>query len=487
MPGPTRPADFLEFVWIWNRRQRLDTPVLHRRIARWLQARRNAGDKRLLLTAFRGSGKSTMVGLYCAWTLMRDPDTRILVLAADHALATKMVATVRRIIERHALCAPIRPEGPEAWAADRFTVAREAVLRDPSMLAQGVGGNITGSHADLIVCDDVEVAGNSDTPAKRAELRERLAETEFVLVPGGTILYVGTPHCADSLYREPDGENGDAFLAGYRRLALPLLNAAGRSVWPERYPQEAVEALRRRVGPLHFERHMLLRTVADGAARLDPAALVRYAEEPDYREAGGRAVLTLMGRRLVSGGGFWDPAYGRPGAGDASVLAAIYADGEGNHYLHRLAYLTHDPDRPEDPATQQCRAVAAIARALMLPVVRVETNGLGRFLPALLRREMARAGAACAVVEHASTRAKAERILAALEPALAARRLYAHESVWRTPFPAEMAAWRPDAPSAARDDALDAVAGCLLAEPVRLPMVAAATAPPRVPGWRGGG
>jgi hypothetical protein len=483
MPEPTRPADFLEFVWVWNRRQRLDTPVLHRRIARWLQARRNAGDRRLLLTAFRGSGKSTLVGLYCAWTLTRDPDARILVLAADHALATKMVATVRRIVERHALCAAIRPAGPEAWAADRFTVARRAVLRDPSMLAQGVGGNITGSHADLIVCDDVEVAGNSDTPAKRAELRERLAETEFVLVPGGTILYVGTPHCADSLYRAPEGEDDEVFLAGYRRLALPLLNAAGRSVWPERFPPEAIAALRRRVGPLQFARHMLLRAVADGAARLDPAALVRYAEEPEYREAGGRAVLTLLGRRLVSGGGFWDPAYGRAGGGgDASVLAAVYADGEGNRYLHRLAYLAHDPDRPEDPATQQCRAVAAIARALMLPAVRVETNGLGRFLPALLRREMARAGAACAVIEHASTRAKAERILAALEPALAARRLYAHESVWRTPFPAEMAAWRPDAPGAARDDALDAVAGCLLAEPVRLPAVPAAA---RRVAWRG--
>ncbi len=101
----------------------------------------------------------------------------------------------------------------------------------------------------------------------------------------------------------------------------------------------------------------------------------------------------------------------------------------------------------------------------------METNGIGRFLPALLRREMARAGAACAVVEHASTRGKAERILAALEPALAARRLFAHEGVWRTPFPAELAARKPDAPGA-RDDALDAVAGCLLAEPVRLPMVA---------------
>jgi hypothetical protein len=131
----TRPADFLEFVWMWNRRHRMETPALRRRIARWLQVRRDAGEKRLLLTAFRGSGKSTLVGLWCTWTLLRDPDTRILVLAADHALATKMAATVWRIVERHPLCAPLHPDGPDSWAADRFTVARNAVLRDPSMLA----------------------------------------------------------------------------------------------------------------------------------------------------------------------------------------------------------------------------------------------------------------------------------------------------------------------------------------------------------------
>ena len=190
-----------------------------------------------------------------------------------------------------------------------------------------------------------------------------------------------------------------------------------------------------------------------------------------------------MGRRLVSGGGFWDPAYGRPGTGDASVLAATYADGEGNHYLHRLAYLAHDPDSPVNPATQQCRAVAALARELLLPAVRVETNGIGRFLPALLKREMAKAGAPCAVVEHNSRQSKALRILGALEPALAARKLHAHEAVFRTPFPAEMAAWRPES-KGARDDALDALAGCLLSEPVRLPLVPPA---PRgaTTGWRG--
>ena len=91
-------------------------------------------------------------------------------------------------------------------------------------------------------------------------------------------------------------------------------------------------------------------------------------------------------------------------------------------------------DGDADPATQQCRAVAALARELLLPVVRVETNGLGRFLPALLKREMAKAGAACAVVEHASRQSKALRILGALEPALAARamRTPSFSACWRS-------------------------------------------------------
>jgi hypothetical protein len=471
--------DFLEFAWIWNRVQGQPTPAPHRRIARWLQARQDAGDHRLLLMAFRGCGKSTMVGLFCAWRLLREPDTRILVLAADQALAVKMVAQVRRILERHPLCAALLPKGPGDWAMDRFTVQRRAVLRDPSMLAQGLTGNITGARADLIICDDVEIASNCDTPAKREELRARLAECEFILVPGGTLLFVGTPHCAETIYAAPTAE--DAFLQGYRRLVLPLLDANGESAWPERFTPSGIEALRSRVGPLAFARQMLLQPVAAAALRLDPSLIVRYAEEPEYREAGGRAQLSLLGRRLLSGGGFWDPAYGRPGIGDASVLAVVYVDGEANSYLHRLAYLTHDPDAATDPATQQCQAVAGVLRDLLLPVVRVETNGLGRFLPALLRRELARASIACTVLEHSSRRAKAERILSAFDPALAGRRLHAHAGIFRTRFPAEMAAWRPDAANG-RDDALDAMAGCLLNEPVRLPQL-----PPAVRGmpWRG--
>lgn len=279
-PGP----DFLEFLYAWNLRAGISTPGVHRRIARWLMARHAADDRRLLLMAFRGCGKSTLIGLWCAWRLSVQPELRVLVLAADHSLAAQMVATVRRIIERHPLCRHLLG-GDESWASDRFTVKRRGAIREPSMLAQGIGGNVTGARAELIICDDVEVAGNCDTPGKREELRERLSECEFILTPGGTILYVGTPHCAESLYALPETEG--AYLSTYRRLRVPLLDAVGRSAWPERFPREGIQSLRERVGPLQFRRQMMLECASSGAARLDPALLVRYGEECDYREANG--------------------------------------------------------------------------------------------------------------------------------------------------------------------------------------------------------
>ena len=97
MTTPEERPDFLEFAWIWNHLQGQATPAPHRRIARWLQGRWEAGDHRLLLMAFRGCGKSTLVGLFCAWRLLRAPDTRILVLAADHGLAVKMVASSKSL------------------------------------------------------------------------------------------------------------------------------------------------------------------------------------------------------------------------------------------------------------------------------------------------------------------------------------------------------------------------------------------------------
>ncbi len=479
MTQRTQPpaASFPEFLWIWNRRLSQKTPAVHLRMSRWLMQRIEDGHTRLLLMAFRGGGKSTVVGLYCAWLLYRNPQLRILVLSAQAQLAMRMVSAVRRIIERHPLCADLIPERGEAWAVDRFNVKRNGAVREPSMLAQGILGNITGSRADIIVCDDVEVPNTSDTSAKRAALRDRLSETEFVLTPGGTLLYVGTPHTADSIYIDVQG----AFLHGYARLEIPLLDRAGVSAWPDRFDAAAVAKLRRRVGPRRFASQMQLQPVEEDAARLDPALMIPYRDVLDLRVGNGEACLFLGARRLVSGSAWWDPAFGKPGQGDHSVLAVVFADAEGNRFLHRVAYLTHDPAAPHDPATQQCRIVAQIAGEMFVPVVHVETNGIGKFLPDLLRSAASDLGIPFAVREAVSSQRKADRILGAFDPVLAARRLHTHADVYTGGFPAEMRAWKPGGNSV-KDDALDAVAGVLLAEPARLPR-----RPPRaaLPHWRG--
>ncbi len=476
---------FCQFVWLWNHSQGQTTPTLHLEIAEWLGRRWEQGDRRLLLLVFRNAGKSTLVGIFCAWLLLNEPDLRILVLAAEHDLARKMVRNVKRIIERHPLTRRLVPRRADQWAADQFTVCRRLTQRDPSLLARGISANITGSRADVVICDDVEVPNTCATPHKRAELRQRLREIEYVLVPGGLQVYVGTPHSYYSIYVDRAlAEIGEeaAFLGGYHRLCIPLLDADGQSRWPERLPLDQIETIRRQSGPAKFASQMMLRPQSVEEVRLDPDRLVRYDAPLDYCEGNREPILSIAGRRMVSAAGWWDPAYGAPGTGDASVVAVVFVDGDGGYWLHGIRYLSHDPALvgEVDEATQLCRQVARFAEQMHLPSITIETNGLGRFLPALLRRELHVLGLACPVLEHVSQRSKEQRILDAFDPLLAAGALRAHVGIWATRFVEEMREWRPG--RRCRDDGLDAVSGCLLAEPVRLRR----HAPGRRPDWRPG-
>ena len=70
-------VDFLEFVWIWNKAQNLEIPKHQRAMARWLTKIWYSKKREALLMAFRNSGKSTIVGLFCDWVLLKHPHFRI--------------------------------------------------------------------------------------------------------------------------------------------------------------------------------------------------------------------------------------------------------------------------------------------------------------------------------------------------------------------------------------------------------------------------
>ena len=328
---------------------------------------------------------------------------------------------------------------------------------------------LPGSRADIVISDDVEVPNTCQTRKKSEELRERLYESNYVLVPGGLQLYAGTPHSIHSIYSGQSLDHDERpFLDGFSRLVIPIVDDKGRSRWPERFPINKIDELRNQTGPVKFSSQMMLQPISNDDLRLNPSRLLRYDEEIEIRQSNGQSLLSIAGKRMLSATAWWDPAFGSPKIGDASVVAAVFVDEEGKYWLHDIRYLEHDPGQRDDTdeATQLCRQVVDFLHDHYLTAITIETNGLGRFLPSILQREIGIAGLSCSVLEHVSRVNKDQRILNAFDPVMAAGALHAHSRVWQTPFVNEMRDWQPGRNG--RDDGLDAVSGCILNEPVRV-------------------
>jgi hypothetical protein len=105
-----------------------------------------------------------------------------------------------------------------------FDIAGCRPAQSPSVKSVGITGQITGSRADLIVFDDVEVPANSATDLMREKLLQLVTEGESVLTPkpDSRIVFLGTPQTTFTVYRTLRERN-------YRPF-----------VWPARYPKSLV-------------------------------------------------------------------------------------------------------------------------------------------------------------------------------------------------------------------------------------------------------
>jgi hypothetical protein len=81
-------VSFEEFLDVWNHAQKLTTPDLHKRFARWLVE--TMGSPRRHLQAFRFSGKSFITSCYVAWRLFRNPNATFIIISATQKLATRI-------------------------------------------------------------------------------------------------------------------------------------------------------------------------------------------------------------------------------------------------------------------------------------------------------------------------------------------------------------------------------------------------------------
>ncbi len=457
---------FRQFLVMWNQQQRQSTPDIHLELVSWLEQRWKNGDKKVLIMAFRGFGKSTILGVFCTWILWRNPDLRILILAADLALARKMVRQVKRIIEKHSVTTGLKPDRADQWGAECFTIKRKAELRDPSMLAKGIDTNLTGTRADVIICDDVEVPRTSNTAYKRAELRERLNELDYILTPDGSLVYIGTPHHYNTIYAEEKRKGEESvFLKGYARHVIPVIDKGGNSVWPERFSPEKIESILTKTGPSNFASQMLCHPVNSADGKFNPEHLTIYHDEIEYSESAQKPVLTIGGVKMITGAAWWDPAFGNE-KGDRSVVAIVFKGENEQHYIHRIKQIFIKKDSVESEMNQQCEQVARMLEECFVPNITIEVNGIGAFLPGHLRRYLQERKIPCFVHEVHSKKAKNLRISEAFEAALSAKNINAHRKAAANSLIRQLEDWNAEKKNQ-EDDVLDAVAGAMSLQEVK--------------------
>lgn len=509
---------FLAFYLRWADLQGWDVPDLHIEMCMWLEEHR--ADALALMMVFRGAAKSTIVGCFKAWQLWQEPGGVHQVWGADKKVAGKMSRYTKHVLRRHPWTGGmLDPRAPD----NGFFVAGSRDMRNPSMEAIGIDSSATGSRSTATTFDDIEVPKNIRTPAKRESLREKIDEAMHILVPGGSRLYVGTPHTHQTIYSDVQdegaavfkrplfadhvrfsesvmqtrfpypfepGDDGVYVFVGIHKFAKLLqegrdyiqgdgfiefaqppqaeIDVYANNAWPERFDRRDVLTRRkacRTINSWDSQYQLEAKPISD--TRLDPDRMVPYDVEPriEYRN---RIPVMMLGKVQIAGFvAYWDVSLGKIKS-DASALCIVLTDFAGRLYWHRAVELTgnlEDFDRQGRLIGGQVHQLIDTLRQVHAHQVHVETNGPGGFVPPILVKHARPHG--IGVTERYQTGNKQARILDAFEAPLSSRLLWVHTSVMESPAFEQLRGFDPLVTNQP-DDFIDAAAGAIHETPVRV-------------------
>jgi hypothetical protein len=203
-------SDFRKFLYVvWKHLNLPDPTPVQYDIARAIQH----GDKRMVVEAFRGVGKSWITSAYVVFLLYMNPQLNILVVSASKNRADDFTTFTLRLIKEMPILTHLIPKDDQRQSKISFDVRPAAASHAPSVKSVGITGQLAGSRADVIISDDAEVPNNSQTQGMRDKLSESVKEFDAILKPNGRIIYLGTPQNQESLYNKlPD--------RGYKRQHL---------------------------------------------------------------------------------------------------------------------------------------------------------------------------------------------------------------------------------------------------------------------------
>jgi hypothetical protein len=449
---------FLQALW-----QQLDLPSPTRAqyaIADYLQH----GPKRLQIQAFRGVGKSWITGGFVLWTLFKDPERKIMIISASKERADNMSIFLQKLIIETPWLSHLRPKGDDSrWSRISFDV-NCSPHQAPSVKSVGITGQLTGSRADLMILDDIEVPGNSMTEMMREKLLQLCTEAESILTPkkDSRIMYLGTPQTTFTIYRKLAERNYRPFvwparfprsLSNYEGLLAPQLQEdidSGADSWavtdPDRFSDDDLLEREAAMGRSNFMLQFMLDTTLSDAEKfpLKFADLVVTSVNPTQAPdavvwcSDPRNVLKDLPTVGLPGDyfyspmqlqGSWEPyseticSVDPSGRGSDETAATYISQRNGFLYVHEVrAYRDGYSDNTLLDILRGCKRFN-VTKLL------IETNFGDGVIAELFKKHLQQTKQAIDVEEVRANVRKEDRIIDALEPVMNQHRLIVDRGV----------------------------------------------------------
>lgn len=229
----------------------------HRLIARHLEAVERGEITRLMITMPPRHGKSMLASeFFPAWYMGRNPDHYVVTATYAQELADDFGRKVKNQIEDPAfqLVFPGVGLADDSKSAKRFHIEgvagglEHSTTQRGAFYAVGVGGPLTGRGAHLLLIDDpVKNREDAESEVIRKKTKDWYTSTAYTrLMPGGRIVLIQTRWHEDDLAGWLQREHAHE---GWVTLNLPAIDESGAALWPEQYPVEALERIKRALPP----------------------------------------------------------------------------------------------------------------------------------------------------------------------------------------------------------------------------------------------
>jgi hypothetical protein len=207
-------------------------------------------NNRILLNIPPNHAKSMTITIdYVTWQVCKNPNFRVLIVSQTQRLASDFLYAIKQRLThpmyedlQSAYAAGVGFKSKSAsWQATRVTFGdelRETSEKDPNIEAVGIGGQIYGKRADMILIDDAVTLSNANDFER--QIKWLTQDVRSRLNPTGKLIVIGTRVASVDLYKEL--RNEDRYPGGivpWSYLAMPaLLEVADKpedwvTLWPE--------------------------------------------------------------------------------------------------------------------------------------------------------------------------------------------------------------------------------------------------------------